>query len=85
MMGCWEVLDGRGALCAEYAATLRRAPVGYALAGWNFTVRPARWRSELARTTVWCAPTASEFRHMAPRRPGSGLIRRARLRDPARG
>lgn len=76
----------RGGLCADVTASHFAAgpPVGYALAGWNFTVAErADGRSELrTETRVWCAPDARvKFRaYWLVVRPGSGLIRRAMLR-----
>lgn len=59
-------------------------PPGYALAGWNFVVRPREdGTSELAtETRVRCAPDArAKFAaYWLLVRPGSGLIRRAMLR-----
>lgn len=77
----------RGGLCAGVSAEAFRAepPTGTALAGWNFSVRPApEGGSELrTETRVWCAPDARRrFRlYWLVVRPGSGLIRRAMLRS----
>lgn len=76
----------RGGLCAAVTADhfALGPPVGYALAGWNFTVTGRTdGRSELrTETRVWCAPDARfKFRaYWLFVRPGSGLIRRAILR-----
>jgi len=76
----------RGGLCSEIdAETFRRGPpAGYALAGWNFSIRPlAEGHSELrTETRVWCAADARrKFRlYWLIVRPGSGLIRVAMLR-----
>lgn len=76
----------RGGLCADVTVASFAAgpPVGYALAGWNFTVAArADGRSELrTETRVRCAPDArGKFRaYWLLVRPGSGLIRRAMLR-----
>lgn len=76
----------RGGVCAEVGAETFGAgpPPGYALAGWNFTVRDlGEGRCELAtETRVWCAPDVrSRFRlYWLVVRPGSGLIRRGMLR-----
>lgn len=74
----------RGGLCDVTAAHFAAGPpVGYALAGWNFTVAArADGLSELCtETRVWCAPDARvKFRaYWFFVRPGSGLIRRAML------
>jgi hypothetical protein len=75
----------RGGLCDVTAAHFAAGPpVGYALAGWNFTVAArADGRCDLCtETRVWCAPDARvKFRaYWLFVRPGSGLIRRAMLR-----
>jgi hypothetical protein len=76
----------RGGLCAEVSTAHFAAgpPVGYALAGWSFSVVPrSDGRTDLrTETRVWCAPDArAKFRtYWLVVRPGSGLIRRAMLR-----
>jgi hypothetical protein len=75
----------RGGLRVDVTAANFAAgpPVGYALAGWNFTVAArSDGRSELrTETRVWCAPDARlKFRaYWLLVRPGSALIRRAML------
>lgn len=77
----------RGALCHEVTADTFRVgpPPGQALAGWNFTVamRPDGSSELRTETRVWCAADARwKFRlYWLVVRPGSGLIRRAMLRE----
>jgi hypothetical protein len=76
----------RGTLCSEIGVETFRIgpPAGYALAGWNFSIRSlSEGHSELrTETRVWCAPDAwRKFRlYWLIVRPGSGLIRQAMLR-----
>lgn len=77
----------RGRLCAEVSAAdfAGGPPRGFALAGWNFMVRPrADGRTELrTETRVWCAPDvrATFGAYWRFIRPWSGLIRHAMLRE----